>query len=187
MTGQWKEGLFLAAVSLSLVVIGFITGRWTAPACLPVATIVEEKKETAKATWQEKTETAAAVSATAETKKATRSRSAMRWYRPDGTLLKERLALKETGSDTRTSSAETSTHSAQAQGQSESRSESRTVVDLRPPARFHVQALVGIDLGAGLARRYGGSVSVRVVGPVSLVAVAFPGAKLYGAGVGISF
>jgi hypothetical protein len=179
---QRKELAFVTAVALSLVVIGFVLGRWTAPANVETVTVTKtEEKE--RIVWREKTETAAATTATVEKKE--RVRVVTRWLRPDGSTLK--LQLKETGSTATSTSTASSTEVRQASGETARSSESRTSADLRPQPRFHVQALVGIDLGHGLARRYGGSVSVRAVGPIHLSAVAFPGAKLYGAGVGISF
>jgi len=182
-----REAALAIWAAILLLATGFGAGRITAPAG-PIRTVtVTETKE--RIAWREKTEAAATSTATAEKKEHVRV--VTRWLRPDGTTLK--LQLRETGSSTSAASTAEVTSARSQSTETDRASASTTVVDLskwigyQPPPRVLAGPLMGLDLRAGAARRVGAMLSVRIVGPVHVTAVAFPGAGMYGAGVAVSF
>lgn len=172
-----REGFIVGGVAFALVTLGFVLGWWLTPA--PEPRIVYQEKE--KIVWQEKTETVAATTATAESKETVRV--VTRWLRPDKTVAKEQV--RESGTASSTTATSKVDSAVQRHSDSSRSSESRTAVDLRP--RFHVQGLLGLDLGAGAARRWGASASVRIVGPIWVGAWALPGMKVGGASLGVTW
>lgn len=175
---QAKEFVVVGLVGLALLVLGVVIGRVSKD---PVVQAVEVVKWKEKIVWEKKESVASETTATAA--KSETVRVVTRWLRADGTTLKEQERLQlSTGAVSVASQTDSSSAS---QGETDRVSESRTVVELRP--RFHAQAYLGLDLGAGAARRWGGAVSVRIAGPIHVGAWALPGMKLYGAAVGVTW
>ena len=138
-----------------------------------------ETKEVVK--WASSERTAAATSVAAEKKQSVRV--VTRWLRPDGTVSKE--ATREAlGSST----SVTATERSDSRSIDASHASKSVTADARTyQPRLHVQGLLGLDLRAGLQRRWGVAASYRIVGPMTIGAWALPSARVGGASVGLTF
>lgn len=154
---------------LVLLALAFLGGRLSRKPEVRVETKTEVK-------WQERVVTVAATNASAERKQSVRV--VTRWLRPDGTAAREQT--RDVGSSVSTNSHTTG------ESHQETRLDSARVSE-SPIAnpRWHVGAMLGLDLRAGLERRWGGYASYRIVGPIHLGAFYLPG--LAGGSIGVTF